>query len=86
MKTPWCQIKVGFDCSHIDYGDDGDTHFYETIRAANLPEGWELNETYHSPIAYILIFEVEGKEVTKADGEAVQAVIDAYRKPKRRKR
>ena len=82
--TPWCQIKVGFDASELLFEDEDRAFAYcEDIKDA-FPKGWVMNETYSTPIAFIIIFEVEGA-VTIADGETVETLLRAYTPKKRKK-
>lgn len=84
MMFPWSQINVGFDASDFQFEDvDKAFEYCENMKDA-FPKGWVMNGTHSSPIAFIIIFEVEGS-VTIEDGEIVEALLRAY-KPKKRKK
>lgn len=55
----WTQIKVSFDAHHLGFGDDDQLFAWYDRNKYNLPDGWEMNEVYYSPISLIAIFDVD---------------------------
>lgn len=50
-NLPWSNCKIAFDI------DDEDV--WSHLDEDKLPEGWEASESYSSPIACMLIFDVD---------------------------
>lgn len=75
IQTPWDQCKVGYDCADLEAFDRWWDILTPIGRKRMLPKGWKFTETYASPCAAFLIFDVEGFP-TLSEGQRVRLLID----------
>lgn len=75
MSKPWLQIKIAFESS----GNLERLEKAYSDKKFSLPEGWEFNETYSSPIAAIAICECENLP-TEEECRTVRSLIKYWSK------